>query len=374
MRLLFYTFACYSLVVVAHVDEDSVSSRNNGRVIQEVATTLAPISVPSVTLAPVAKAIVPVPVVDHPVTKIPVAAAAVTAAPVVPVTRAPAAVVATKAPSTAAPMAVIPKPKTLAPITAAPTMLAVPPPTLAPALAVPHPTIAPVTAAPVIHTRAPVVASTTSRAPTVRPKATNNPIVDMTTTAAPSEAVPALPISSTTTISSEHAKQPKRNGDDDELKERSKPREKDAQSFEGDDDSLFRFSTDDESDQKEDPDLRDDEHPWSSRTPNEMAALAKVEADNIMHDKYIPFVATTICLVSFCFLLLVVQQMVENPQGCLAKLCRCTVALVRILCWPIRLVCCCRTDCGGGRPDRHTHQRLDDTENETTCNRTMEIA
>jgi hypothetical protein len=85
---------------------------------------------------------------------------------------------------------------------------------------------------------------------------------------------------------------------------------------------------------------------WTHATPQELVTYAEMQADAIRHDQYVWYVAVATSFVAMAVILVVVQQLVENPHGFLAKFCRCLVALVRILCWPIRLVCCCRTDCG----------------------------
>jgi len=100
---------------------------------------------------------------------------------------------------------------------------------------------------------------------------------------------------------------------------------------------------------------------WSNKTPQELAALAEVEADKIMHDKYVPLVAVAVAVVCFAFLFVVVQQLVENPNGCLSKTCKCTVAFFRIISWPVRMILCCGLCCGSSarEPD---HQLLGDSE------------
>lgn len=109
---------------------------------------------------------------------------------------------------------------------------------------------------------------------------------------------------------------------------------------------------------------------WANKTPLEVAELASAEADNLLHDKYVPLVAAVISLVSFAFMLLVVQQIIENPNGALAKICRCTVACVRILCWPVRFLCCGgAAGCSSRARDRRTHQRLPSD----GCSRDLEL-
>jgi len=95
---------------------------------------------------------------------------------------------------------------------------------------------------------------------------------------------------------------------------------------------------------------------WANKTPQELEALALDETDKILHDKYVPLVATAVALVCFSFMLVVVQQLVENPNGCLSKACKCTVACLRILSWPIRMILCCGLCCGSSsarQPDHH---------------------
>ena len=103
---------------------------------------------------------------------------------------------------------------------------------------------------------------------------------------------------------------------------------------------------------------------WSKKTPQELAQYAREEADQMMHDKYVPLVAVAVALLCFGFLMVVVQQLVEHPQGCLAKTCRCTVAGARILCWPVKNLlccglCCCRRSSARRQPG---HQILHDHE------------
>lgn len=74
------------------------------------------------------------------------------------------------------------------------------------------------------------------------------------------------------------------------------------------------------------------------------------EGQAIANDPNVWIAAVVLSVVGFFFLLFVVHQVVENPQGCTAKLFRCLVALFRIVCWPCRKVCCCCCPGGQARP------------------------
>jgi hypothetical protein len=94
---------------------------------------------------------------------------------------------------------------------------------------------------------------------------------------------------------------------------------------------------------------------WDDKNPYE---IAKQEADEALHDKWVPIVASVCGVIAFFLMIFVAQQMIENPDGCCAKVCRCSVACFRIICWPCRLICCC----GGSRAKaRRTHAILNDT-------------
>ena len=105
------------------------------------------------------------------------------------------------------------------------------------------------------------------------------------------------------------------------------------------------------------------EQEWTNKTPQELAELAEHEAEEMLQDKYVIFVIVVMSIVASAFTLFVAQQMVENPQGCTAKICRCWVAIFRILCCPLRMLCCC---CGSRSSsssisddaDRREHNRL----------------
>lgn len=100
---------------------------------------------------------------------------------------------------------------------------------------------------------------------------------------------------------------------------------------------------------------------WTNKTPQELAAFAEEEADKMLHDKYVPLVAVAVAVVCFAFMFFVVQQLVENPNGCLSKTCKCTVAFFRIISWPIRMILCCGLCCGS-RARQPDHQLLGDSE------------
>ncbi|GKY99239.1 hypothetical protein MPSEU_000879200 [Mayamaea pseudoterrestris] len=67
----------------------------------------------------------------------------------------------------------------------------------------------------------------------------------------------------------------------------------------------------------------------------------------VAKDPNVWIAAVVLSVVGFFFMLFVVHQLVENPNGCISKMFRCLVAFFRIICWPCRRVCCCC--CPGGQ-------------------------
>jgi hypothetical protein len=80
---------------------------------------------------------------------------------------------------------------------------------------------------------------------------------------------------------------------------------------------------------------------WKEKTPAEMAALAQEEAHNMAEDKYVRLVIILASIAAVALMLVVAQQMIENPNGFLAKFCRCMVGVVRFIILPIRMILCC---------------------------------
>lgn len=106
---------------------------------------------------------------------------------------------------------------------------------------------------------------------------------------------------------------------------------------------------------------------WTEKTPYE---IAKEEADKVLKDKYVPIVAGVCGGIALLLMICVAQQMIENPDGCLAKMCRCSVACFRILCWPCRAICCC----GGSRAKaRRTHDLIHDPTSHYGYNHDLEL-
>eukprot|EP00173_Palmaria_palmata_P004382 Plantae.Rhodophyta-Palmaria_palmata.ctg5839.p1 GENE.Plantae.Rhodophyta-Palmaria_palmata.ctg5839~~Plantae.Rhodophyta-Palmaria_palmata.ctg5839.p1 ORF type:complete len:179 (-),score=12.42 Plantae.Rhodophyta-Palmaria_palmata.ctg5839:96-632(-) len=98
---------------------------------------------------------------------------------------------------------------------------------------------------------------------------------------------------------------------------------------------------------------------WANKTPKEIAEMAEAEAEDMMHDRYVPFVAIAVATVAMAFTLFVAQQMVENPHGIVPKLCKCSVAIVRIVCWPVRcLLCGCCFCRSSSSSSSSTHEPL----------------
>jgi hypothetical protein len=112
---------------------------------------------------------------------------------------------------------------------------------------------------------------------------------------------------------------------------------------------------------------------WANKTPKEIEEMAEAEVSKMLNDKYVPLVAVTMALVSFAFTLIVVQQIIENPNGCLTKLCKCTVGCFRIIIWPIAYLFCCCCSKGGFDSGRRAHDhrplRADDE-----CSTDLEFA
>jgi len=74
--------------------------------------------------------------------------------------------------------------------------------------------------------------------------------------------------------------------------------------------------------------------------------------EEMEHDKSVIIALSVVFGVMFFFSVFVAYQMLENPDGCCASLCRITVAcwcgLVRCICYPCRSICGC-TDPSGGQ-------------------------
>ncbi|GAX15805.1 hypothetical protein FisN_3Lh251 [Fistulifera solaris] len=77
-------------------------------------------------------------------------------------------------------------------------------------------------------------------------------------------------------------------------------------------------------------------------------ALEK-EAEEFVEDPYVRIATLVFAVVCVTLLILVAQQMVENPDGFCARLCRWSVAFFRTLCYP------CLLCCGSRSKAHHTH-------------------
>eukprot|EP00977_Amphora_coffeiformis_P000181 scaffold48_cov161-Amphora_coffeaeformis.AAC.29 len=86
----------------------------------------------------------------------------------------------------------------------------------------------------------------------------------------------------------------------------------------------------------------------------EKSNLEKVEAewDQIRRDKNVKIVSIVFGVTGFLLIIFVAHQLIENPDGCFGKICRCTLACIRIFCWPCRAICCR----SARARDRRTHQ------------------
>jgi hypothetical protein len=76
---------------------------------------------------------------------------------------------------------------------------------------------------------------------------------------------------------------------------------------------------------------------WAEKTNKEKA---EAEWDDISHDKNVKIVSIVFGVTGFLLLLFVANQLIENPDGCFGKVCRCLLACISILCWPLRAFCC----------------------------------
>ena len=97
--------------------------------------------------------------------------------------------------------------------------------------------------------------------------------------------------------------------------------------------------------------LEDDDYlsEWQKKTPKEKA---EAEWEEISHDKNVKIVSIVFGVTGFLLLLIVAHKLIDNPDGCCGKICRCLIACVRIVCWPVRALCCRSTRAR----DRRTHQ------------------
>ena len=88
---------------------------------------------------------------------------------------------------------------------------------------------------------------------------------------------------------------------------------------------------------------------WEEKTN-----IEKVEAewDEIRRDKNVKIVSIVFGVTGFLLIIFVAHQLIENPDGCFGKVCRCTLACIRIICWPCRALCCR----SARARDRRTHQ------------------
>lgn len=82
---------------------------------------------------------------------------------------------------------------------------------------------------------------------------------------------------------------------------------------------------------------------WKQETPEEM-----------MHDKNVIIAVASAVLFGFVLAICSAQQVIENPDGCCAGMCRCAVKFFcfffKIICFPCRMCC--------GSKDRRTHDLM----------------
>jgi len=97
---------------------------------------------------------------------------------------------------------------------------------------------------------------------------------------------------------------------------------------------------------------------WKNKGPVEWV---QDEANSLAADQNVVIVSAVLGTLGLILLLITAQQMLENPDGCCGKICRCWVAVFRILCWPCRKICCCgggSSNSGSRRASRRTHDMV----------------
>jgi hypothetical protein len=100
---------------------------------------------------------------------------------------------------------------------------------------------------------------------------------------------------------------------------------------------------------------RGENNPFAGKSPGEIMQTLEETGQDVMNDKYVPLVATLCGILGLIFMLLIAQQMIENPDGFCAKLCKCSIGFFRCICWPCRKLCCCKDSRQGLR---HSHEPL----------------
>lgn len=91
--------------------------------------------------------------------------------------------------------------------------------------------------------------------------------------------------------------------------------------------------------------------PHATTNSNSKNHALEKEAEEFVEDPYVRIASLVFTVVCVTLLIIVAQQMVENPDGFCAKLCRWTVAFFQMLCYPFILCLCC----GGRNKAHHTH-------------------
>jgi len=102
---------------------------------------------------------------------------------------------------------------------------------------------------------------------------------------------------------------------------------------------------DDGYDPLQDEDMEIEKEKWDNETLEEME-----------HDQNVLIALSVVGAIGLCLALLSAQQLIENPDGCCASICRmfvaCICGITRCLCWPCRFICGCT-----GR-DRRNHDLI----------------
>jgi hypothetical protein len=100
------------------------------------------------------------------------------------------------------------------------------------------------------------------------------------------------------------------------------------------------------------------EQSWANKTPREFVDMLETEMSIMFRDKYVHFVVLTMSIMCISFTLYVVHQMTEHPKGMLSRLCRCSVACLRIICCPLYTILCCPCCTSKNRPNTKEYSHL----------------
>ena len=78
----------------------------------------------------------------------------------------------------------------------------------------------------------------------------------------------------------------------------------------------------------------------TSRSPTNPIDVLEQDAEEILRDKNVKIITPIFVVIALALMICVAQQMVENPDGCCARICRCSVGVSRYVVSSC-LCCCC---------------------------------